>query len=36
MREVGEVPFDQAENDRHYGLQSAALARQHADTSDTD
>jgi uncharacterized protein len=36
MREVWEVPFDQAENDRYYGVQSAALARRHAGPSDTD
>jgi uncharacterized protein len=32
MREVWEVPFDQAENDRYYGVQSAALARRHIVT----
>lgn len=34
--EVWELPFDQAENERYYGVQSAALARQHAGTPDTD
>jgi ketosteroid isomerase-like protein len=28
MAEVWEIPFDQAENDRYYGVQGAALARQ--------
>ena len=34
MREVWEVPFDQAENDRYFGVQSAALARHEAGAPD--
>jgi uncharacterized protein len=34
MLEVWEVPFDQAENDRYYAVQSAALARHEAGAPD--
>lgn len=30
MAEVWEIPFDQAENDRYYGIQSAVFAQLHA------
>jgi hypothetical protein len=35
MLEVWEVPLDQAENDRYYGVRSAALARHEAAAPDT-